>query len=333
MPDVFEKCYFLDVGQGSSSVILTPDDRAIIVDAGPLKQSTLWNFLSSVCVKRIECVLLSHNDTDHIRGFEKIAETYGAMIGAVYVLRDREKTTDTYDAVMSLFHRGIVPRPRRAEVRDLKETFTVFENEHCSMELLYPDFLANEDALAAGNPNRSSVIAKVTCHERTAIIFPGDSTLDSWRDIEEHASCLPIKTDVLVVPHHGGMIGKSAEDIEWFTDSAVRPKYAVVSVGSDNSYEHPRREVLETLRSKNIHIICTEITGRCHASVVSLNPSVLAELLPYSRCSETTDLSHIGCAGTIVAELQEKSTKVIRVQKHRNQIRAKVDSAMCLSTE
>ena len=330
---MLEKCYFLDVGQGSSSVILTPDDEAIIVDAGPSKQSTLWNFLASVEIKTIECVLLSHNDTDHIRGFEKIAETYGALIKNVFVLRDREKPTDSYDAVLSLLRRGIVPRPRRAEVRDLKETLTVFQSKNLKLDLLYPDFLANEDSLASGNPNRSSIIASVSCYNRTSIIFPGDSTIESWRDIEVHSTLLPLKTDILVMPHHGGMIGRSAEDIDWFTDSAVTSKYAVISVGSKNHYGHPNEEVVNALRDKKVHVICTEITDRCHSEPLSLNPSVLSELQPHSRCSDANDSSHIGCAGSIVAEMHEKSTKIVRFLKHRTQVRAKVNSPLCINSK
>ncbi len=327
----FEKCFFLDVGQGNSSVILTPDNRAIIVDAGPVKQGVLWNFLASIDIKKIECVILSHNDNDHIRGFAKIAETYGAMIGSVFILRDRLDRSGTYDAFMSLAKRGIIPRPKRAEVRDLTEEFTVFENERVKLDLLYPDFLANESGVVSGDTNRTSVIAKLACKGRAAVIFPGDSTIESWRDIAGNSRALPIDVEILVMPHHGGAIGSSSEEVDWFLESAVRPRFAIMSVGSGNGYGHPNTDTLERLRTKQVHVICTEITPHCHAEVASLNPGVLRGTLPYSRSANIADITHIGCAGTVVAELREDRTRIIRVNKHRSQIREKVATPKCLN--
>jgi competence protein ComEC len=317
----FEQCFFLDVGQGNSSVIRLLDRKVILFDAGPVGQGTVWNFLHANDVAEIECIVISHNDADHIRGFFKIAEAFGHRIKNIFVLKDRLKNSGQYDAALSLFRRGIIPRPQRAEVRNLVEPLEIYRNERISVEILYPDFLCNESSLEAGSANRTSVIARVQSQNRTAILFPGDSTIEAWRDLETFSKLLPLQTDIVVVPHHGGAISNKPEDVAWLYSDAIQPKNAIVSVSSGNSFGHPQKETIDALVKSGTRVLCTQLTHQCEPNFGNVSPGVMQEMLSFSRSSSESDNRHIGCAGTVVSYLEPNKTKILRRQKHRNAIK------------
>jgi beta-lactamase superfamily II metal-dependent hydrolase len=69
-------CCFLDVGQGTSQVVLLGCHRAIIIDTGSSQSSTLINLLNKEKIERIEALILSHNDNDHIGNAASVFNRY-----------------------------------------------------------------------------------------------------------------------------------------------------------------------------------------------------------------------------------------------------------------
>ncbi len=67
------ECFFLDVGQGTANVILLEGGRALVIDTGPARRGIVKRLLVDYGVREIECVVLSHNDRDHIAGFDLAA--------------------------------------------------------------------------------------------------------------------------------------------------------------------------------------------------------------------------------------------------------------------
>lgn len=79
--------------------------------------------------------------------------------------------------------------------------------------------------------------------------------------IESQILTQNIKSDVLKVGHHGSRYSTSKAFLE-----KVSPTYAVISVGKNNTYNHPNEETLERLQAKNIKVYRTDQNGTIIAS-------------------------------------------------------------------
>ncbi|GAH80181.1 unnamed protein product [marine sediment metagenome] len=67
--------YFLDVGQGDCSIIITPDDKVVMIDSGS-DESLILNYLQNLGISHIDLLIASHAHADHISGMDKIIAKY-----------------------------------------------------------------------------------------------------------------------------------------------------------------------------------------------------------------------------------------------------------------
>jgi hypothetical protein len=134
----------------------------------------------------------------------------------------------------------------------------------------------------------------------------------------------PIGVDVLVFPHHGGLMGKEDEeesecaDLKWFLSEAVNPRIAAISVGTSNPYGHPRRTIIDALKENKVRVMCTEATHGHSCNEERVGTSIIPPE-HYSFCNRTLfprNNHSIGCAGTIVATLCEDGIVVDREREH-----------------
>lgn len=85
---IVAECCFLDVGQGTCSVILLGDNQAIIVDCGP-RGFTPVRALQHFGVREIVALIVSHNDADHYGGTAQLIQSFPKQIRHIYFLEDR----------------------------------------------------------------------------------------------------------------------------------------------------------------------------------------------------------------------------------------------------
>ncbi|MBQ5902395.1 MAG: hypothetical protein IIW83_04040 [Clostridia bacterium] len=102
------------------------------------------------------------------------------------------------------------------------------------------------DSMAADENDRSAVI----------LIKKGETSFLITGDISASDSKIDLSADVLKIAHHGSKSGTSAEML-----SRVNPKYAVISVGSSNTFGHPTAEVLTRLKNAGIKLYRTDCNG------------------------------------------------------------------------
>src|SRR5690606_17813802 len=102
--------------------------------------------------------------------------------------------------------------------------------------------------------NDYSIVVKLT-HGENSFLFTGDAEVFSEKEIMENNFEL-LDSDVLKVGHHGSTTSTSEEFL-----NAVSPKYAVISLGEDNDYGHPHREIIELLEGNEIEILRTDELG------------------------------------------------------------------------
>lgn len=327
LPPVSE-CFFLDVGQGTSQVVLLGNRRAIVIDCGPKGGSFVTLKLLKRYVDRIVALVFSHNDSDHFGGAAELFAAYSPAVERLYVLQDRPiGELPLYSLIESERRSGrLTATPVRLECDGTSRE--LFIDEATGVRLLShsPTLSENWAAQAGRKPNATSGILSLDCGERR-IVFPGDSTVEQWRQVYRRNGGVPISCDVCAVPHHGGKLADSdrteAADLAFLYESALRPKYAVVSVGTSNRHGHPRRRVIEKLVQQQFQVLCTQVTKQCSDDVESLRPGVRTPEEP-CRSLRRRDVTtsgkprHLACAGTVIAEIRPDAVTIHRLKDHES---------------
>ena len=158
--DFVAACYFLNVGQGTSQVIHLGDKRAIVIDTGPQwrspqSRSPLLSLLKDRDIQRIDALILSHNDQDHIGEATTILDNYKKRIDCVCFLEDRsrDETKQFYNVLKSSYRKKYIKQIIRLENDDKPKT--LFSEGDISIDLLFPGFSQN---IFAATPNNTSAI-------------------------------------------------------------------------------------------------------------------------------------------------------------------------------
>lgn len=223
----------LDVGQGLAAVIQT-HKHILLYDTGSKTSSqndsgqrVLVPYLRSIGVKHLDGLVVSHNDTDHS----------GGMVSVL-----KELPTD--------WLLSSLPEPVES-VRNL-QCFAgqTWDWDGVKFEVLSPEQLSYQ--LEVKDNNRSCVI-KVSS-SNSSILLTGDieREVESQLAFGSHS----LKSDVLVVPHHGSKTSSSNNFIE-----AVQPKIAIFTVGYRNRFGHPKSEIVERYGARNIKTYRSDSDG------------------------------------------------------------------------
>lgn len=233
---------FLDVGQGDA-ILIEQGGRQILIDGGPSGQVLMDKIGRYVPFwdRKIEMVIATHPDADHITGLVDALEKYS--IGAVM---ETGATSDSQ--IFKKMEETIQEKDIRKIAAERGEKINL--GNVAAMEILSP---GPETPISTQDTNAASIVAKLISGDNS-FLFTGD--LPSEQEIGLIKSQTDLKADILKISHHGSKYATSAEFLE-----AVQPQEAVISVGRNNRYGHPAPEILERLKNKNIKIWRTDESG------------------------------------------------------------------------
>ncbi len=228
--------HFIDVGQGDSTLI-TCDGHAMLIDAGDYSKGTaIQNYLQKQKVTKLDYLILTHPDSDHIGGAPVIITKF--EIDKVFV-SNYEKDNKTYLKLIQAL-----------DNKRLKYTTPKVGTQYtlgtAKITILAPN--GEYD-----NPNDASVALMIQNGENK-FLFTGDAGEDAERDMLE--TDIGLSADVLKAGHHGSRTSTSGKFFE-----AVSPSCAVISCGEDNSYGHPHAETLNTFRMNGVKVYRTDEDG------------------------------------------------------------------------
>lgn len=233
----------IDVGQGDAIAIRSPRGRWILVDAGPAARDAdpeahpAVRALRARGVGRLEALVLTHPDLDHIGGAGPVLRSLD--VRAVYDPALPAPKEDFVDVLAAAAERGVPWWPARAGGR--------IELDGVLLEVLHPP----EALPAETESNATSVVLKITYGDFDALL-----TGDAYTDVER--ALLPSlgPLEVLKVGHHGS---------DTSTDSLLlahtRPEVAVISVGRTNRYGHPSPRVVGRLERSGAEVRRTDLEG------------------------------------------------------------------------
>ena len=235
---------FIDVGQGDSIFLRSPNGKTMLVDAGtPDSFESIQNVLSEEGVTKLDVVVMTHPHSDHMGSMKRVIDNYDI---ATFYMPDAVNTTSSFDRMLSALEKKKV----KTKVIWGSAKTTINWDGDVEVRVLSPI----KGADYQDNLNDMSVVIKVTYGE-TSLLLTGDA--ESYAEELMIASEKELlQADVLKIGHHGSSTSSS----QAFLD-AVQPKAVVISLGKNNDYGHPHRETMQRLKKMGTEIYRTDELG------------------------------------------------------------------------
>ncbi len=236
--------YFFDVGQADSSLLIFPGGTTMLIDAGnEADGEEIADFMSDLGIKTVDYFVLTHPHEDHIGGAEDIFKEFDILTVCLPNI-PTEFEPDT--AIFEELNQNI----EKEKCRELKlnADTVIVEKESYNVTSVGPS-----DKAVFSDMNDWSLNLKVVCFTNT-ILFVGDS--EKPAELDMLAERQNLDADILKVGHHGS--GNSST--EAFLN-AVTPQVSVISVGANNSYNHPHDDALKRLTDSGSKVLRTDTVG------------------------------------------------------------------------
>ncbi len=233
---------FFNVGQGDAIFIETPYNYQILIDGGPSsaileklgQEMPFWD-------RTIDLIVLTHPEHDHMAGLIEVLKRYKVdYVLWTGVLRD----TGEYQEWEKIL------KEESIDTRIVKRGQKII-TPALSFRVISP--FEDLQGRKIGNTNNTSIVLRLV-FDNTSFLFTGDIYKSVENKLIEKGVVLD--SDVLKTAHHGSKTSTGEEFLQ-----NVSPQIAVISVGKNNKYDHPHKEVLEILEKYDIKVLRTDIDG------------------------------------------------------------------------
>ncbi len=244
MPDGRLHVTFLDVGQGDAILIETPSGNTALIDGGPAP-SALFAALGEALPfwqRRLDVVVSTHPDLDHLGGLTPLTTRY--QVGQVITNGFEARTPEFGQWQANLQAGGI--QTLRAQTGA-----QIHLGDQVWLDVLAPGAELTHGTSADSNNN--SVVLRLR-YGRFSALLPGDIEAVIEQKLLDEGAWL--QATVLKTPHHGA---DTSSTLAWL--QAVQPQLAVIQVGKENSFGHPKPAILTRYRDLGIPILRTDQHG------------------------------------------------------------------------
>lgn len=228
-------CYF-DVGQGDS-VLVYCDGKTMLIDGGiPDMANRVENDLKTLHVKKLDDIIATHPHDDHIGGLVQVLKDFDYD---KLIMPKTSANTKTYESFLS----AVAAKNKKIMIPEPGKTFQL---GGAKVQIVAPNNTYDD-------MNNMSVVLRLD-YKGKSFLFTGDASAQSEADMIKKKYNL--KADVLKVGHHGSTSATTAAFLK-----AVKPEYAVISVGAGNTYGHPAQATLNRLNQSGIKVLRTDLNG------------------------------------------------------------------------
>lgn len=228
------KVHYIDVGQ-ADSILIEQNNEYMLIDAGNNEDGKkLVKYFKSLGINTFKNVIATHAHEDHIGGMDDIINNFTVEN---FYMPEVITTTKTFEDVLDAL----------ANKKVAFQTPKIDEELSFAKTKLKVLNLENDES----DLNDTSIVVRIK-YGTTSFLFMGDAS----SNIEKKILNKDIKSDVLKTGHHGSRYSNSLTFLK-----KVEPTYAIISVGKDNSYNHPHTEIINRLNNLNIKTYRTDKDG------------------------------------------------------------------------
>ena len=235
------KVYFIDVGQGDSTLIITPQGKTILIDGGgsenyDVGKNILLPYLLDRKVTNLDYVIISHFDTDHVGGILTVLEELNVK---KVITGKQYESSENYEKFLRIV------KSKNILVKQVQKGDMINVENDVKIKVLFPE----EKMIEENSINNNSLVFKLM-YKEFSILFTGDiERISEERLVKLYSNTNILKSTILKVAHHGSKTSSIQEFLE-----LVHPKIALIGVGKNNLYGHPNQEVIERLE-----VFCAKI--------------------------------------------------------------------------
>lgn len=240
--------HFVDVGQGDCTFIETPLKKTILIDGGgtetyDIGKNTLLPYILDRGYTKIDTVLISHFDTDHVKGILTILENL--RIGQVIISKQEEISQNYKDFVK-------IVKDKNIKVKTVEKGDKIKIEKDIYIDILFPE----KEIIQENILNNNAIVAKLS-YKKFSIMFTGDiEEVAEKRLLEIYNKSNILQSNILKVAHHGSKTSSTKNIL-----GKIRPQICLIGVGKDNKFGHPNNEVIKRLEELNADIYRTDRDG------------------------------------------------------------------------
>lgn len=231
--------HYIDVGQGDS-ILIQVNNKNLLIDSGPKSdKKKLFNYLSALNLEKLDYVIATHPHEDHIGNMSDVIDDYNVLN---FYAPKVQSTTKTFEKMIESL------KSKSLKINVIKKgTDSINLGENTKVTVFSPSKDSYEDL------NNYSPVIKIE-YGKTSFLFTGDAQKDVEKEIL--ASNEDISADVLKVGHHGSSTSTTKDFL-----NKVHPLIGVISVGQDNTYNHPNNDTLKRLSENKVTTYRTDKDG------------------------------------------------------------------------
>jgi competence protein ComEC len=243
----------IDVGQGNSILVQFPGGGNMLIDGGGFSEGSfdigktvVAPFLYHERISHINTVVLSHHHPDHLLGLIYIMNNFDVRQIWKSNLPVNPEDFPEWEKAIKLNNLNVFLFSNKSPERIFNEV---------QVKVLWPPTSSDKDIndLSYDEVNDSSLVLKIT-FGNVSFLIPGDISGNVEKQLV--AAEKDLRSDVLVVPHHGSNHSSSAEFIK-----TVACRYAIVSAGKANVFHHPHPLTLQRYKDAGVNILRTDHNG------------------------------------------------------------------------
>lgn len=247
------RVHFIDVGQGDSILIESPNHHYMLVDGGTRSAGQdVVAYLSSLKINKLDYVVATHPDADHIGGLISILNSIEINN---FIDSGKVHTSATYEEILKL----VQSKNISFDVAEINDELLLDEKLQISV------LSANENAK---DNNDASIVLKVV-YDNISFLLTGDAGVELEKEMVDNFN---MSATILKAGHHGSNTSSFLPFIK-----EVKPEVTILSYGQDNSYGHPHYEVIQNLQQVGSKIYGTAESGTIIVETDGRQYEVLAD--------------------------------------------------------
>jgi len=243
------RVHFIDVGQGDSILIESPNGKTMLIDGGVKGAGQqVVSYLKELGVNKLDQVVATHPDADHIGGLIPVLQ---AIPIEQFYDSGKVHTSQTFEEMLMAIDEKNIPYyvPKTGDLIEFDKDVQVKvlnANEH------------------ATDNNDASIVLKVV-YGNVSFLLTGDAGISLEKEMMQN----DVTATILKAGHHGSNTCSSEEFIH-----AVKPEVTILSYGEDNKYGHPHAEVVDRLQAIGSNIYATADLGTIMVATDGVNYTV-----------------------------------------------------------